>query len=143
MGPIRATLGIAFGSVALSACGAVASTHSTSTSIPTSTLACVATARVVCITRSSEGVTTRAKVAQTIKVVLGGSLRWSGPRLSGPSVLREVGTPVTHGGKEISSYLAVGKGRVTLEATGAPICSIGKACPQFILLWQAQVLVTT
>ncbi len=81
-------------------------------------------------------------VGQTVTVELGGSnLRWSGLRQVGPDLLRQRGTTVAHGGTLTASYVAKGVGRTGLRASGSPQCARGKACPQFIVLWQVQVVI--
>jgi hypothetical protein len=98
--------------------------------------------RVVCVDRADGGHRVHVRVGRTLMVALNGSaLRWSGLEQVGPMLLRPRG-PVRHGGGGLSaSYTAVKAGRTMLRATGAPHCSPGKPCPQFILLWQVQVVV--
>jgi hypothetical protein len=96
----------------------------------------------VCVDRADGGHSVHVRVGRTLTVVLNGStLRWSGLEEVGPMLLRPRGA-VHHGGGGLSaSYSAVKAGRTTLRATGAPKCSPGRPCPQFMLLWQVRVVV--
>jgi hypothetical protein len=98
--------------------------------------------RVVCIDRADGGHSVHVRVGQTLMVVLNGStLRWSGLRQVGPLLLRAKGAVSHRGGGLTASYTAAKAGRTALRADGAPKCSPGKACPQFLLLWQVRVVV--
>jgi len=103
---------------------------------------CPGRGQAVCVDRADGGRTVHLRVGQRVQVVLSGAtLQWSGPRLVGPHLLRLRGRATDGAGTLRASYVAVGAGRTTLEASGAPKCSPGKACPQFILLWQVRVVV--
>ena len=98
--------------------------------------------RVVCVDRADGGHSVHVRVGQTLMVVLNGStLRWSGLREVGPRLLRAKGAVSHRGGGLTASYTAAKAGRTALRAGGAPKCSPGKACPQFLLLWQVRVVV--
>ncbi len=98
--------------------------------------------RVVCVDRADGGHSVHVRVGQTLMVVLNGStLRWSGLRQVGPVLLRSKGAVSHRGGGLTASYTAAKAGRTALRAGGAPKCSPGKACPQFLLLWQVRVVV--
>jgi hypothetical protein len=106
--------------------------------------ACPPGGRAVCVDRADGGHTVHVGVKQEVQLVLAGAtLRWSGLRQLAPHVLRLRGRITTDGtGSLKASYSAVRAGRTTLQATGAPRCSPGKACPQFMLLWRVQVVVS-
>jgi hypothetical protein len=103
---------------------------------------CPTHGRVVCVDRSDGGHSVQVRVGQIVKVELEGTtLRWSGLRQVGPRLLRAEG-PVDQRAEGISaSYAAVKAGRTTLRASAAPKCSRGRACPQFILLWQVRMVI--
>jgi hypothetical protein len=95
----------------------------------------------VCVDRADSGHTVHVRVGQTVRVALNGStLKWSGLRQVGPKVLR-FKSAVSHAGGLTASYVAAKSGRTVLRASGAPKCSPGKACPQFIVVWQVRVVV--
>jgi hypothetical protein len=71
----------------------------------------------------------------------GSTLRWSGLRQVGPALLHRHGAVRHRAGGLAASYTAVKTGRTTLRASGAPRCAPGKACPQFILVWQVRLVV--
>ena len=97
---------------------------------------------VVCIGRTDGGHSVHVAPGQTVTVGLGGSgLTWSGLRQVGPHLLRQRGATVVRGGALTASYVAKGVGRTRLQASGAPTCPPGQACPQFIVLWQVRVVV--
>jgi hypothetical protein len=97
--------------------------------------------RAVCLDRADSGHTVHVRVGQTVMVALNGStLKWSGLRQVGPTVLR-FKNAVSHAGGLTASYAAAKSGRTELRASGAPKCSPGKACPQFIVVWQVRVVV--
>jgi hypothetical protein len=103
---------------------------------------CPSHGRVVCVDRADGGHSVHVRVGRTLMVVLNGStLRWSGLEEVGPMLLRPHGAVSRGGGGLSASYTAVKAGRTALRATGAPKCSPGKPCPQFMLLWQVQVVV--
>jgi hypothetical protein len=97
---------------------------------------------VVCIGRGDGGHTVHVELGQTVTVGLGGSaLRWSGLHELGPHLLSQRGTTVARKGGLTASFLAAKVGRTGLQASGAPTCARGKACPQFIVLWQVRIVV--
>jgi hypothetical protein len=104
---------------------------------------CPAHGYVACVDRADGGHRVHLRVGQTLAVALGGAtLRWSGLHQTGSDLLRAKGPVVHHDGGIAVSYGAVKSGHMVLQASGAPICSPGKACPQFILLWQVRVVVS-
>ncbi len=97
---------------------------------------------VACVDRSESGRSVHVRVGRTLRVVLGGnSLRWTGLHQVGPDVLRLSGAMVQRDGGITASYIASKVGHTTLQAGGAPRCERGRACPQFVLLWQVRVTV--
>jgi hypothetical protein len=109
---------------------------------PASDPGCVATRRLVCVDRADGGHRVNVRVGQTVRVELGGSgLQWSDLHELGPRLLRSDGAPRMRVGAISASYLAATAGRTALQASGAPKCSPGQACPQFLLLWRVQVVV--
>jgi hypothetical protein len=111
------------------------------TSVGASVVGCPPHGRAVCVDRADSGHTVHLRVGQTVRVALNGStLRWSGLRQVGPRVLR-FKSVVSHAGGLTASYVAAKSGRTVLRASGAPKCSPGKACPQFIVVWQVRVVV--
>ena len=97
---------------------------------------------VVCLGRTDGGHSVHVVQGQTVTVGLAGSgLRWSGLHQVGPHLLRQRGLTVVRGGTLMASYVATKAGRTALRASGAPNCSPGQACPQFILLWQVRVII--
>jgi hypothetical protein len=97
---------------------------------------------VVCLGRTDGGHSVHVVVGRTVTVVLAGSgLRWSDLRQVGPHLLHQRGATVVRGGTLTASFVAATAGRTALQASGAPNCPPGKACPQFILLWQVRVII--
>jgi hypothetical protein len=98
---------------------------------------------VVCLGRADGGHRVRVRLGQVVTVSLrGAGLEWSGLREVGPRLLRARGSASHHAGAVVVTYAVVAKGRTELRAHGAPHCAAGRACPQFILLWQVQITVT-
>jgi hypothetical protein len=111
------------------------------TAVGASVAGCPPHSRAVCVDRADSGHTVHVRVGQTVTVALNGStLKWSGLRQVGRTVLR-FKSAVSHGGGLTASYTGAKIGRTTLRASGAPKCSPGKACPQFIVVWQVRVVV--
>jgi hypothetical protein len=104
---------------------------------------CRPSGHVVCLARADGGHRVRVRLGQEVEVRLGGSeLRWSSVREVGPRLLRASGTVGRRDGTVTADYTAVAKGRTELRATGSPRCESGRACPQFIVLWQVRVVVS-
>jgi hypothetical protein len=104
---------------------------------------CRPTAPMVCLGRADGGHRVRVRLGQVVTVSLrGGGLQWSGLREVGPRLLRARGSADRRAGAVLTTYAVVAKGRTELRAHGAPHCAAGRACPQFILLWQVQITVT-
>jgi hypothetical protein len=105
-------------------------------------IGCPAHVRGVCVDRADGGRAVPVRIGQTVRVALSGStLRWGGLRQVGPALLHRNGGVRQRAGGLTASYTAVKAGRTTLRASGAPKCSPGKACPQFILVWQVHLVV--
>jgi hypothetical protein len=97
---------------------------------------------VVCLDRADGGHRVQVARGDTVMVDLEGSgLRWSELRQVGPTLLHRVGPVVSRSGDLFASYRARSPGRTELRADGAPKCARGQACPQFVLLWQVQVII--
>jgi hypothetical protein len=102
---------------------------------------CPSHGRAVCVDRADSGRRVHVRTGQTVMVALrGATLKWSGLRQVGPTLLR-FKSAVSHDGGLTASYAAVKAGETVLRASGAPKCSHGKACPQFIVVWQVRVTV--
>jgi hypothetical protein len=124
--------------LALPALGAGSAAASTAAAA----VGCPPHVRAVCVDRADGGHTVPVRVGQTVRVALGGStLRWSGLRQVGPALLHRLGAVRHAAGGLAASYVALKAGRTTLRASGAPKCAPGKACPQFILVWQVRLVV--
>jgi hypothetical protein len=100
-------------------------------------------ADLVCLDRSAGGTTVRVARGSLVQVDLGGGLVWRNLHQvgAGARLLRSVVPATTHDGVLTARYRAEKSGRTALEATGAPHCAPGRACPQFLLLWRVQVIV--
>jgi hypothetical protein len=118
----------------LGACG------TTSASVTDST--CHASSDVVCIGQSDSARSVNVRLGETVEVTLSNtSLVWSAIRQVGSQLLRVThrATRSVHQFRE--TFEPVTAGHTALQATGAPRCSPGQACPQFLLLWRVQVIV--
>ena len=119
-----------------------------STSSPTS-FAAPASAKTIVLTNSSDGSTVLASIGDLVVVELsGGPLRWSEALAvpttgATPPVLVRVSGSTSANGSSTTSFRVANHGTSRIDATGTPICSPDHACPQFVLLWQATVVVPT
>jgi hypothetical protein len=96
----------------------------------------------VCLTSSAGGRTTRVTDGQRVTLTLEASgQRWGEPILSGGAFVA-VGAAKRSGNGWIADYRAVRPGTSTIRATEQPYCAEGVACPQYVLLWRAQLLVS-
>ncbi|HYB24922.1 MAG TPA: hypothetical protein VED41_14055 [Solirubrobacteraceae bacterium] len=94
----------------------------------------------MCITRGDDGRTVTVGVGWTVDLDLRAQgLRWSVPAEVGPHLLRQLGAVGRAGGGVQIDYTAVAAGHTTLRATERPVCQTGRACPQFIVLWQVRI----
>jgi hypothetical protein len=134
-----------------SACGSTdASTTSRSTTAPAGVrsapngAACRPGARTVCLTRSAGGHTIKVGIAWTIGLDLqASSSAWSGPLQTGARLLRQLGPIRREAGGLAVSYRAIAPGQTALRAFERPVCGAMQACPQYILLWQVNVRVSS
>jgi hypothetical protein len=111
-------------------------------SLPTA-LHCTPSHHVVCIDKADSGHSLHVRVGQTLRVDLqSAGLSWAGLRQVGSRPLHENGSTDYHAGGLSASYGALKKGKTELLASGAPKCSPGEVCPQFIVLWRVQVVVS-
>jgi hypothetical protein len=102
------------------------------------------TVRSILLTTSSEGSRVDARLGElvVVRLVGRGQMRWSGIKVSQPRpVLAPSSASLSPQGTSNASYRATEVGEATLSATGTPICAPGAACPQFIELWRAFVVV--
>jgi hypothetical protein len=122
--------------VGLGACGATSASAADS--------ACHGSGDVVCISQSDSNRSVDVRLGQTVEVTLSDtSLTWSDLRQVGPQLLW-VTNKVTRSARQLrETYEAIASGHTTLQATGAPRCKADQACPQFLLLWRVQVVVST
>lgn len=98
---------------------------------------------MVCVTRGDGGHVITVKVGWTIGVDLHApGSDWSAPVELGARVLRRTGAITRHAGAVEVAYNAVAPGATNLRATERPVCAPGRACPQFIVLWDVHVRVT-
>jgi len=122
--------------VGLGACGTTSAFAADST--------CHGSGDVVCISQSDSYRSVSVRLGETVEVTLSDtSLVWSDLRQVGPQLLR-VTHKVTRSVRQLrETYEAIALGHTTLQATGAPRCKAGQACPQFLLLWRVPIVVTT
>lgn len=98
----------------------------------------------IVLTNASNGTTVVAVKGDRVEVKLSSdhTLRWSEASVTPTSstaapVLTKTGGHQSSNGSSVTTFLVVGYGDATLEATGRPICRT--VCPDYILLWQASV----
>jgi hypothetical protein len=97
----------------------------------------------VVLTNSSNGSTVLATKGELVVVKLtGGPLRWSEAQAieSSPVLVRLAGSS-TNTGSSTTTFEVESDGTASVEATGTSICGIATACPQYVLLWRATVVV--
>ena len=105
---------------------------------------CVPSARLVCLGNAASGRVTSIHRGAFVQVTLGGAdLEWSAITHPAPSVLRPASAPIRSNGESRATFVAARDGRTTLRATATSKCSPGLACPQFVLLWQATIAITS
>ena len=84
----------------------------------------------------------KVRRGETVEVTLSAtSLVWNDLHQVGPQLLRVTHQATSSVRQFRQIYEAVALGHTTLQATGAPRCKIGQACPQFLLLWRVQIVV--
>jgi hypothetical protein len=98
---------------------------------------------VVVLDNASNGTTVTVAKGEQVVVDLTGGLRWSEASVEqgATSVLLKRSGEVSSNGSSVTTFVAAGSGSATLAATGRPNCRPGAACPQFVALWQANVVV--
>ncbi|HLH27388.1 MAG TPA: hypothetical protein VKW77_00650 [Acidimicrobiales bacterium] len=102
--------------------------------------------RPVVLTTASDGRTTEVGVGGRVLVVLAGRgrMRWSEVgELPAGRFLAARGATRSPDGSTSARFVAVAPGRATLRATGGPICRSALPCPEYLVLWQAVVVVRT
>jgi hypothetical protein len=105
---------------------------------------CQVRVRTVCATASSNGRTIAAGVGWTIEVDLNASSSiWSTPVEAGEHLLRQLAGVRRTGGGVSAAYRTVAAGKTELRAFERPLCRLGRACPQLILVWELHVRVST
>jgi hypothetical protein len=103
---------------------------------------CQVRARTVCATAGSNGHTVAAGVGWTIEVDLHSSSGvWSTPVQVGERLLRQLGGVSRAGGGISAAYRTVAPGKTELRAFERRLCRVGRACPQFILVWELEIQV--
>jgi hypothetical protein len=97
--------------------------------------------KVVVLKYSSNGKTVPVNVGDVVEVKLSGHhLQWSVAQVVQSSpVLSLVSEGTTTTGASLTIFRVVNFGTASLQATGTPICPPTGACPQYVVLWQANV----
>lgn len=104
---------------------------------------CTSHGTLVCITSHDSGRSVRVRVGDTVRLVLGdSSLNWSTPRQIGPQLLTQIGPAVRGTTDYRETFTASKAGRTDLQASAAPKCTRDEACPQFVLLWRTEIIVS-
>jgi hypothetical protein len=98
----------------------------------------------VTVTENTHAVTIR--VGQTLAVVLHarpGMASWSAVRSSDESVLAPIVNPAASAarGVTLAAFKAIAPGTARIDATAAPDCSPGQACPAYLMLLTIEVTV--
>jgi len=83
------------------------------------------------ITSAQADQTYHVQVGDRVVLSLGNNLRWSNATSSDANILA---------GDE-TTFIAKARGTATLTATGAPICKPDQACPMFLALFSADIIV--
>jgi hypothetical protein len=118
----------------LGACG--------TTSASASGSACHASSRVVCISQSDDVRSVNVELGETIEVTLRDtSLVWSDLRQVGPQLLQVTHRATSNAHQFRASFQPIKVGATTLQATAAPRCNPGQACPEFMMVWQVRIVV--
>ena len=103
--------------------------------------ACAPATHTLCITAADANRTIVVHVGATFTVELRAPRHtFSEPVLSGAKALRLIAASRSGAAAE-ASYRAVAPGRVRLRSAERPVCRLHRACPLYVLLWQAEVLV--
>jgi hypothetical protein len=97
----------------------------------------------VCVTASANGQSVTVGVGWTVGLNLDSpNSVWSAPSEHGASLLRQIGGVRRHGGAVEVAYRTIASGRTELRASERPVCPPAHMCPQYILVWEAHILVT-
>lgn len=99
-----------------------------------------ATTSPLIVTSADSGKTIRLHKGDTFILKLGGSLNWSDVKITDNGVVTAVPTFAAIPGAQ-GMYEARTAGTAAISATGAPICKANEACPQFIALFSATIVV--
>lgn len=118
-----------------------AGSNGRTTTTPAGSHPCVPGTHTICITAADRGRTITVSVGATLTVELRAPRRsFSRPTVSGAKVLALIGSSQSAGAAE-AHYRALAPGRAVLRSVERPVCARGRACPEFLLLWQVSVLV--
>ena len=112
-------------------------------SVAASTITAPALTKTVILTNSSNGSSVVALKGERIVVKLsGGLLRWSeAEAIQSRPVLVRVSGSISTTGSSTTVFRVVNYGTARLDALGRPVCSKATGCPQYVVLWQATVVV--
>jgi predicted secreted protein len=128
---VGASLVVALGAVATVAAGSASAARVTP---PTST-------NTVILTNANNGSSVTATKGELVVVHLSSSrIRWPEAQVieSNPVLVFVSGSTSTTGAST-TVFRVANYGTAQLTATGYPICAAAKACPAFVILWQATV----
>lgn len=104
---------------------------------------CITSARSVCLTAGANGRSVTVGVGWTVGLDLDSPHGvWSAPSEHGAGLLRRIGSVRRHGGAVEVTYRTIASGRTELRASERPVCPPAHMCPQYVLVWQAHILVT-
>ncbi|HVB05529.1 MAG TPA: hypothetical protein VNF07_04680 [Acidimicrobiales bacterium] len=103
---------------------------------------CVPAGTTVCLTRAAGGRVEHVRRGVQVTLTLGNGTNLWGPPLLGGRGLAAVGEPARLGRGYVAHYRATEDGTATIQATERPYCPPGTACPQYILLWRTEVVVS-
>jgi hypothetical protein len=118
-------------------------TASDAASAAPASAACTTGRRSLCITRGDDDHTVTVALGWTVDVELRSTgLTWGAPSEPGRRLLHQVGAARLDDGAAAVTYTAVAPGHTELRALERPVCAAGRACPQFVVLWQVQIHVT-
>jgi len=100
---------------------------------------CAPGARTLCVMAGDDGRTFTVRVGAHFTVELRAAHRtFTAPTESGAKVLELIGASHSGGAAE-AYYRALAPGHALLRALERPVCTPGRACPDFVVLWEVQV----
>jgi hypothetical protein len=103
---------------------------------------CHPSSSLVCVGQSDSAHSVDVRLGERLQVTFNTvSLTWSNLRQVGPPLLRVTKRPTTSAHQFTETFTPVSVGHTALQATASPRCSPNQACPEFILLWQVQIIV--